>query len=49
MERGAEAVGENLIRCYEALIAQDLFPRKELLLVRAWLKDLDAIARGLVL
>ena len=49
LQRGPEAAGENLIRCYEALVAQEVFPRKELPLVRAWLKDLDAIARGLAL
>jgi hypothetical protein len=49
LERGPEATGENLVRCYQALVAQGVFPKKELLLVRAWLKDLDAIARGLAL
>jgi hypothetical protein len=49
LEPGPEAAGENLIRCYEALVAQGVFPRKELPMVRAWFKDLDAVARGLVL
>ena len=49
LERGPEAAGENLVRCYAALVAQGVFPKKELPLLRAWLKDLDAIARGLAL
>jgi hypothetical protein len=49
LERGPEAAGDNLIRCYEALVAQGIFPRKEMPLVRAWFKDLEAIARGLAL
>jgi hypothetical protein len=49
LERGPEAAGENLIRCYEAFVAQGISPRKEMPLVRAWFKDLDAIARGLAL
>ncbi len=45
--RGKAAVSENLIRCYEALVDRSIFPRKELRLVKAWLADLNAIARGL--
>ena len=46
LERGAEATSENLIRCYEALVRRDVFPAKELRLVRAWVKDLQGIRRG---
>ena len=49
LKRGPEAVGENLRRCYEALVGQGILPKKELGLVRAWLRDLDAIAGGLLL
>jgi hypothetical protein len=49
LKKGPKAVGENLLRCYEALVVQDIFPKKELRLVRAWLRDLDAIGKGLVL
>ena len=49
LERGSEATRENMIRCYEVLVARGVFPKKELPLVRAWLKDLGAIARGLTL
>jgi hypothetical protein len=44
--RGRDAVSGNLIRCYEALIRREVFPAKELRLVRAWEKDLDGIRRG---
>ena len=49
LEHGPEATGENLVRCYEALVAEDIFPKKELRLVKAWLHDLATIARGLAL
>ena len=35
---GTDAVGENLLRCYEALIAEQVFPDTEMPLVRAWLE-----------
>lgn len=38
---GPTAIPDNLIRCYETLISADLFPAKELDLVRAWLADLQ--------
>ncbi len=36
------AVGANLRACYVALVANDIFPEKELPLVDAWLADVDA-------
>lgn len=48
LQAGPEAVAENLVRCYEALVGAGVFPKKELRLVRAWLKDLTVIGRGLV-
>jgi hypothetical protein len=43
---GEGAVGDNLVRCYEALIAAGSLPADELPLVRAWLGDLEGIQRG---
>jgi hypothetical protein len=40
LEAGPDAAGNNLWRCYEALVSQGMFPKKELRLVRAWLEDL---------
>jgi len=46
LERSREAVSSNMLRCYEALVRRDIFPAKELRLVRAWLKDLEGIRSG---
>jgi hypothetical protein len=46
LERGPEAVSDNLRRCYEALVAQGIFPKKELALVKAWLRDLQQMQAG---
>ena len=37
------ATGANLLTCYQALVAEKIFPAKELRLVKAWLADLKAI------
>ena len=42
---GPRAVPENLLRCYAALVQHRIFPRKELPLVKAWLRDLQEINR----
>lgn len=34
---------ENLLSCYEGLVAQQFFAEKELILVKAWLTDLETI------
>jgi hypothetical protein len=39
---GVAAVGENLLRCYEALTAGQIFPDREMPLVRAWLQGVAA-------
>jgi hypothetical protein len=39
LQPGPSAVGENLLRCYEALVAGGIFPADEMPLVRAWLAD----------
>ena len=36
---GLEHAGNNLLTCYEALIAAEFFPARELDLVKAWLRD----------
>jgi hypothetical protein len=48
-ESGAEAVGGNLVRCYEKLVRQSILPREELPLVKAWLADLKQVTHGLAL
>jgi hypothetical protein len=37
---GEDQAAPNLLRCYEALVAESIFPSQELDLVRAWLADL---------
>lgn len=49
LEPGTEAVGANLLRCYETLVQHGIMPRKELPLVKAWLDDLKKAAGGLAL
>ena len=49
LELGVEAVGGNLLRCYEKLIQHGVMPRKELPLVKAWLGDLEKVTGQLVL
>ena len=44
LETGADAVGDNLRRCYQALVAEQFFPRDELARVDAWLQDLKSLA-----
>lgn len=40
LKPGKKAVAENLLRCYEALIRETIFPAQELPLVEAWVADL---------
>jgi hypothetical protein len=42
LSSGAGAVGDNLHRCYEALVSADIVPGREMPLVEAWLVDFDA-------
>jgi len=46
---GRESAPQNLIACYEALVANGTFPAKELRLLKAWLADLEKVSGGLVL
>lgn len=39
LEDGEQAIYENLVRCYESLVAGGFFPADELSLVRAWIAD----------
>jgi hypothetical protein len=39
LEKGEDAVAENLIRCYEILVETRLLPEQELDLVRTWVSD----------
>jgi hypothetical protein len=42
LEKGADAVGINLRRCYADLVGAGFFPEAELALVDAWLADIAA-------
>lgn len=41
LQPGTGAVGDNLVRCYEALVAEGFLSAAELPLVHAWLGDLE--------
>jgi hypothetical protein len=49
LESGKEAVGANLLRCYEKLVQHNILPPQELPLVKAWLGDLKKVTAGLTL
>ena len=40
---GADTIGDNLHRCYEALVSAGIMPGREMPLVEAWLVDVDAL------
>jgi hypothetical protein len=42
LSSGADTVGHNLHRCYEALASTGIIPSQEMPLVEAWLVDFDA-------
>lgn len=44
LERGETQIGDNLRRCYEALVAAKVFPPAELELVALWLENLRQAA-----
>lgn len=46
LSSGPDAAGENVARCYEALVGAELFPREEMPLVRAWLNDTAELMAG---
>jgi len=37
------AIADNLIKCYESLIAKNIFPKEEMPLLCAWLDDLQSL------
>ncbi|MDD5544342.1 MAG: STELLO glycosyltransferase family protein [Acidobacteriia bacterium] len=41
LKQGEAAAEENLLHCYEALVAEGIYPKAELLLVKTWFCDLD--------
>jgi hypothetical protein len=41
LKKGDGAVSENLLSCYEALVQKEIFPFKELHLVKAWMGALN--------
>jgi len=41
LDSDPQALGANLLTCYEHLVSGDIFPPEELPLVRAWLDDLS--------
>ena len=43
LKPGPAAVSENLLACYEALVAKAILQPKELDLVRAWVTDLHGL------
>lgn len=46
LQPGIAAVGDNLQKCYEQLVAHGFFPVDELSLVRAWLDDIQNFYGG---
>lgn len=43
LQKGIKKISANLRKCYETLVDHDFFPRKELLLVEAWIEDIEAL------
>jgi hypothetical protein len=43
LEPGTDAVGANMVRCYETMQEADFFSGDELRLVKAWLDDVEDI------
>jgi hypothetical protein len=46
LRRGPDSVGENLMACYEQLVADKFLPPDELPLLRVWLADIVSIGSG---
>ena len=43
LEPGVKSINDNLRRCYEKLVSMGIMAPQELVLLEAWLEDLDAI------
>lgn len=41
LEAGNDEVANNLVRCYESLVSHEIFPEKELPIVKAWIDDVN--------
>jgi STELLO glycosyltransferase-like protein len=46
LEKGVDAIADNLSACYEALVMAEFFPAEELDLLRSWTKDLAQAKSG---
>jgi hypothetical protein len=44
--KGREDVENNLLKCYEVLVKEEVFPENELVLVETWLEDLGKVSEG---
>jgi hypothetical protein len=44
LQGGEAAIADNVVRCYDLLIAQGLVGPEEGELIRAWLEDLSALS-----
>jgi len=45
LKAGVDEIRNNLTKCYEALVNAELFPRRELDLLDAWLEDLGGLGK----
>jgi hypothetical protein len=45
LRSGVEQLSNNLLTCYERLVAENIFEPKELALVQAWVDDVRALPR----
>ncbi len=43
LKEGAENICENLLNCYHALIDLSVIDKREIVLVKAWIKDLESL------
>jgi hypothetical protein len=43
LKAGAAEIGNNLTRCYETLVAANIFPHEEIALLEASIDDVSAI------
>lgn len=46
LAKGADAIGANLLKCYEALVSARFFLEDEVALVSAWLNDVDSAVKN---
>jgi hypothetical protein len=46
LKAGVSRTGDNLVCCYEALVAASVLPPDELPLVRAWVEDVNSLTSG---